>query len=77
MLPMGVAQPSHAHEYLDKILPSDEVVIKARLGVEPPWEEFHHRSYFLPELDRLECEDFRAVLSARVGSPMVPLSSLS
>ena len=44
-------------------------------GVEPPWEELHHRSYFLPELDRLEREDFRAVLSERVGSPMVPLSS--
>ena len=44
-------------------------------GVEPPWEELHHRSYFLPKLDRLECEDFRAVLSQRVGSPMVPLSS--
>ena len=27
---------------------------------------------FFPELDRLEREDFRAVLSERVGSPMVP-----
>ena len=45
-------------------------------GVEPPWEELHHRSYFLLELDRLECEDFRAILSQRVGSPVVPLSSL-
>ena len=44
-------------------------------GVEPPWEELHHRSYFLPKLDRLEHEDLRAVLSTRVGSPMVPLSS--
>ena len=40
-------------------------------GVEPPWEELHHRSYFLPKLDRLEHE----VLSERIGSPMVPLSS--
>ena len=45
-------------------------------GVEPPWEELHHRSYFLPELDRLECEDFREILSERIGSPMVPLRSL-
>ena len=43
--------------------------------VEPPWEELHHRSYFLPELDCLEQEDFREVLSERIGSPMVPLSS--
>ena len=45
------------------------------LGVEPPWEELHHRSYFLPELDHLEREDFREVLSQRVGSLVVPLSS--
>ena len=44
-------------------------------GVEPPWEELHHRSYFLIELDRLEHEDFREVLSERIGSPMVPLIS--
>ena len=44
-------------------------------GFEPPWEELHHRSYFLPELDHLEREDFRAILSERVGSPMVTLSS--
>ena len=43
--------------------------------VEPPWEELHHRSYFIPELDHLECEDFREILSERIGSPMVPLSS--
>ena len=47
------------------------------LGVEPPWEELHHRSYFLPELDRLEREYFRVVLSQRVGSIVVPLSSPS
>ena len=44
-------------------------------GVEPPWEELHHRSYFLLELDHLEHEDFRVVLSQRVGSPVVSLSS--
>ena len=41
-----------------------------------PWEELHHRSYFLPDLDRLELEYFRPVLIQRVGSPVVPLSSL-
>ena len=75
MLPAWAVQSSHAHDYLDTVFPSDEVIIEAMSGVEPPWEELHHRSYFLPELDRLEHEDFRAVLSQRVGSPMVPLSS--
>ena len=44
-------------------------------GVEPPWEELHHRSYFLPEIGRMECEDFREILSKNIGSLMVPLSS--
>ena len=44
-------------------------------GVEPPWEELHHRSYFLPTLDRLEHEDYSEILSKKVGSPMVPLRS--
>ena len=54
---------------------SDEVIIEAMSGVEPPWEELNHRSYFLPKLDCLKREDFRPVLSERFGSPMVPLSS--
>ena len=44
-------------------------------GVEPPWEELHHRLYFLPPLDHMEHEDYREILSQRVGSPMIPLSS--
>ena len=44
-------------------------------GFEPPWEELHHRSYFLPPLDHLEHEDYREILSQNVGGPMVPLSS--
>ena len=75
VLPAWVVQSSHAHDYLDTVFPSDEAIIEDMSGVEPPWEELHHRSYFLPELDRLEHEDFRVVLSQRVGSPVVPLSS--
>ena len=75
MLPTWAVQSSHAHDYLDMVFPSDEAIIEAMLGVEPPWEEIHHRSYFLLELDHLEREDFRAVLSQRVGSLVVPLSS--
>ena len=68
-------QSSHAHDYLDTVFHSDEAIIEAMSGVEPPWEELHHRSYFLPELDRLEHEDYREILSQRVGSSMIPLSS--
>ena len=75
VLPTWVVESSHAHDCLDSVFPSDEDIIEAMSGVEPPWEEFHHRSYFLPELDHLEHEDFREFLSERIGSPMVPLRS--
>ena len=77
MLPAWAVQSSHMHDCLDSVFSSDEAIIEAMSGVEPPWEELHHRSYFLPELDRLEHEEFREVLSERIGIPMVPLSSPS
>ena len=66
---------SHAHDCLDSVFPSNEVIIEAMSRVEPPWGELHHRSYFLPDLDRLERDDFTEVISDRIGSLMVPLSS--
>ena len=45
------------------VFPSDEAIIEAMSGIEPPWEELHHRSYFLPPLDRLEHEDYMEILS--------------
>ena len=70
MLPAWAVESSHAHDFLDSVFPSDEAIIEAMSGVEPPWEELHHRSYFLPELDHLECEEFREILSERIGSPV-------
>ena len=63
VLPAWAVQSSHAHDCLDMVFPSDEAIIEAMTGVEPPWEELHHRSYFLLELDLLEHEDYRDILS--------------
>ena len=58
VLPAWAIECSHTHDFLDSVFPSDEAIIEAMSRVEPPWEELHHRSYFLPELDCLECEDY-------------------
>ena len=50
VLTAWAVQSSHAHDYLDMVFPSYEAIIEVMLGVEPPWEELHHRSYFLPSL---------------------------
>ena len=46
-------------------------------GVEQPWEELHHRSYFLPDLERMECDDYISILSEKFGRPMAPLGAPS
>jgi hypothetical protein len=35
---------------LDVVLPSDEAIIEAMTSLERPWDDLHHRSYFLPKL---------------------------
>ena len=72
VLPAWAVQSSHAHDCLDMVFPSDEVIIEARLGVEPPWEEFHHRSDFVSELDRLESEE---IPSLKLAVELLPDTS--
>ena len=36
-------ESSHAHDFLDDVFPSDEAIIEAMSGVDPPWEELQHR----------------------------------
>jgi hypothetical protein len=43
---------------LDLVLPSDEAIIEAMTSPDRPWEDLHHRSYFLPELHRIEAGEF-------------------
>ena len=75
VLSAWAVESSHAHDCLDNVFPSNEAIIEAMSGVEPPWEELHHRSYFLPKLDCMERNDFREILSEKIGSPVVSLSS--
>ena len=48
VLPAWAIHYSHAHDCLYSVFPSNEAIIEAMSGVDPPWEELHHRSYFLP-----------------------------
>jgi len=45
---------SNSHDCLDIILPSNEAILEAMKFLEWPWEDLHHRSYFLPELSHVE-----------------------
>jgi hypothetical protein len=44
-------------------------------GSDRPWDDMHHHSYFLPELVRIEQDDFRSTLSEIIGHVIVPLDT--
>jgi len=70
------ATSSHcSHDCLDETLPSNEYIIEAMNGSNKPWDDMHYRSYFLPELARIEQDDFRSTLSETVGHIVVPLDT--
>jgi hypothetical protein len=56
--PMWATSLYFSHDYLDENFPLDEAIIKALNGSENHWDYMHHCSYFLPELERIEKDDF-------------------
>jgi hypothetical protein len=71
--PVWATQSSCSHDFLNDTLPSDESILEAINGLYRPWDYMHYSSYFLPELVRIEHEDFRSTLSEMVGHVVVPL----
>jgi hypothetical protein len=71
--PMWATSLSCSHDCLDETLPSDEAIIEAMTGSDKPWDDMHHRSYFLLELERIEQDEFRPTLSEIVSHVVVPL----
>jgi hypothetical protein len=59
---------------LDLVLPSDKAIIEAMTGQDKPWEDLHHRSYFLPELHRIEVGEFTIT---RTGDQPCPINLLA
>jgi hypothetical protein len=58
---------------LDTVFPSDEAIIEEMIGSKRPWEDMHHRSYFLPEISHVESGEFWVYMSRNVDQSMNPL----
>ena len=56
--PMWATTLSCSHDFLNENFLSDEAIIKAMNGSDKHWDDMHHRSYFLPELERIEQDEF-------------------
>jgi hypothetical protein len=60
---------------LDLVFPFDEVILEALTGSERPWDDLHHRSYFLTELRRIEAEEFVLTMTGDRSCPINPLAT--
>ena len=63
-----------ALDCLDMVLPSEEAILEAMMGIDRPWEDLHHRSYFLPPLQEVESRFSELFTSdvCTVSNPLAP-----
>jgi hypothetical protein len=59
---------------LDLVFPSDEAIIEAMSSLDKPWDDLHHKSYFLPELRRKEAGEFTLTMNGDRSCPINPLA---
>ena len=71
-LPAWAKNSLHSIDCLDMVLPSNVAILEAMSGRGKICEDIHHRSYFLPELSRIENQEFRLRLSKDVDTPINP-----
>jgi hypothetical protein len=62
------------NDSLDLVFPSDEVIIEVMTSLDRPWDDLHHRSYFLPELRRIEAGEFTLTMTRYKACPINPLA---
>jgi hypothetical protein len=60
---------------LDLVLPSDATVIEAMTSLDKPWDDLHHRSYFLLDLSRIEVREFTLTMIGDRSCPINPLDT--
>jgi hypothetical protein len=59
---------------LDVVFSSDEVILEALTSLDRPWDDLHHRSYFLPELRRIEAGEFVLNMTGDRSCPINPMA---
>ena len=71
--PTWVEKSLHSTNCLDMVLPYNESILESMSGRGNICEDIHHHSYFLPELSRIENQEFLLRLSEDVDTPINPL----
>ena len=72
-MPAWAENSLHSIDCLNTILPSDEAIMEAMCSRDKICEDLHHQSYFLPELSKIENQEFHVRLSNDVDTLVNPL----
>jgi hypothetical protein len=56
------------------VFPYDEDILEEMIRTDRPWDDLHHRYYFLPELRRVEVRDFTTTMNGYSTCPVNPLA---
>jgi hypothetical protein len=59
---------------LDLVFPSDEVILEALTSSDRPWDDLHHRSYFLLELRKIKVGEFMLTMTGDRSCHVNPLA---
>jgi hypothetical protein len=51
------------------------VILEAFTGPNRPWDDLHHRSYFLPQLGRIEAGEFVLTMTRDRSCPINPMAT--
>ena len=70
--PASAENSLHSTDCLEMVLSLDESILEAMCGQDKIYEDLHHRSYFLPELSRIENQEFHMRLEDDVICPLIP-----
>lgn len=73
MAPAWTLDSTSIMDCLDMVLPSEEAILEVMMGVDRPWEDVHHRSYFLPPLHEVKSR-FSELLTSDVFTVSNPLA---
>jgi hypothetical protein len=57
------------------VFPYDDTILEALTCLDRPWDHLHHRSYFLPELRRIEAVEFVLNMTGDRYFPINPLAT--
>jgi hypothetical protein len=60
---------------LDLVFPSDEEILEAMTGPYIPWDDLHHRYYFLPKIRRIEEGEFVMTMNGNRPCLINPLAT--